>query len=417
MKKNILFAALLCGVLLSCKKKSFTEEPIPPTLPPTELGYSKLTTEQNKQALEQNGLDFIKKINTLPDEKFITLIERLGDLDLEALSNTIIGRELETIAFAGKNKQVEKLFSAVTTNNVAKTHNLSEYYGIYNWDLQKKEWTKTPSTSKFEVHYPSTATSNTNDALLTVSYTASKATISADGEAYELPAATNVSLSVSGKEELKLTGLYEYKINGTADATPTKADIRLNLGSFQLVVTAENDTKVLTSRVTLAKDSKELLNLVSTANLNGSYPNLEDLETPAEVIKDANMTFDVMNIRLTGQANIKIIQDDYDANDMLPEKESREKQVATMNKNSSLFAVYKDKNEIFAKNEFVMVSDTYTYTDYNPATGKWEPVTRTYYDLEPRLVFNDESKMSLKTFFGKGFTKFIDEFEIFTKKF
>ncbi|WP_316748034.1 hypothetical protein [Pedobacter gandavensis] len=417
MKRNLLFAALLFGALISCKKKSFTEEPIAPTLPPIELGYSKLTTEQHKQALEQNGLDFIKKINTLPDEKFISLIERLGDLDLEALSNTIIGRELEAIAFAGRNKDAARLFSAVTTNSVAKTTDLSDYYGIYNWDSKTEAWIKTPSTSKFEVHYPSTAASKTNDALLTASYTASKAALYVDGEAYELPAATNVSLSVSGKEELKLAGLYEYKINGSTDATPTKAEVRLNLGSFQLIVTAGNDTKTLTSRVVLAKDSKELLNLVSIGNLNGSYPNIEDLETVAEVIKDANMTFDVMNIRLTGQANIKVIQDDYDANDMLTEKESREKQVATMNKNSSLFAVYKDKNEVFAKNEFVMVEDSFPSYDYDPATGDKIDVIRTRYYLEPRLVFNDESKVSLKTFFGKGFSKFIDEFEIFTNKF
>lgn len=421
MKKNILFAALLCGVLLSCKKKSFTEEPIPPTLPPTELGYSKLTTEQNKQALEQNGLDFIKKINTLPDEKFISLIGRLGDLDLDALSNTIVGRELQSIAQAGKNKEVAGLFSAVTTNDVVKTTNLSAYYGIYNWNRTTKNWDKTVSTSKFEVHYPSTEKMTTNDALLTVSYTASKAKLTFDGEDYELPATTNVSLTVAGKEELKLTGAYEYKTDAASgnktDASPTKIDVNLTVGTFQLVVLANNDTKILTTKVALSKDKTELFSASTNVNLNDKYPALEDLENVAEIVKAANTTFDVMNIRISGQANFKVIQDSYNANSALPAKERRTKEIEVLNKNSAVFAMYKDKNEIFAKNEFVMVENPGFDWHWDSVTGKYITTPTTYYELEPRLVFNDESKMSLKTFFGKGFTKIIDEFDLFTNRF
>ncbi|MCX2452125.1 hypothetical protein OQX61_12705 [Pedobacter sp. PLR] len=413
MKKNILFAALLFGALLSCKKKSFTEEPIPPTLPPIELGYSKLTTEQNKQALEQNGLDFIKKINTLPEEKFISLIERLGDLDLEALSNTIVGRELESIARSAKSKQVAGIFSAVTTNDVKNTTDLSNFYGIYNWNSKNENWDKTASTSKFEVHYPSTVASKTNDALLTVSYTASKAKLTVDEEEYELPAATNITLTVGEKEELKLTGVYEYK----TDATPTKVDVKLNLGTFQLVVLANNDSKILATSVALTKDKSPIFSATTNVNLNEKYPALEDLEQIDEIVKSANMTFEVMNIKITGQANIKAIQDEYEANKGLSQKDRRTKEIATLNKNTSLFAVYKDKNEVFAKNEFVRIESTRTDWNYNPISNRYEPTTYAYFELEPRLVFNDESKMTLKTFFGSGFTRFVDEFEIFTNKF
>lgn len=421
MKKNILFAALIFGVLLSCKKKSFTEEPIPPTLPPVELGYSKLTTEQNKQALEQNGLDFIKKINTLPDEKFISVIGRLGDLDLDALSNTILGRELQSIAYGAKNKDLARVFSAVTTREVAKTNDLSEFYGIYTWNNSTKAWDKTASTSKFEVHYPSTAQASTNDALLTISYTASKAKLTFDGDDYELPAATNISLIVAGKEELQLTGAYEYQADAASgnktDATPTKVDVNLTLGTFQLIVLASNDTKILTTKVALSKDKNELFSAATNVDLNDKYPALEDLENAAEIVKAANTSFDVMNIRITGQANFKVIQDSYEANKALPAKERRTKEIETLNKNSTVFAVYKDKNEIFAKNEFVLVENPGFDWNWDSATGQYIITPKTYYELEPRLVFNDESKMSLKTFFGKGFTKIIDEFDLFTKRF
>ncbi|WP_316841228.1 hypothetical protein [Pedobacter gandavensis] len=413
MKKNILFSALLFGALLSCKKKTFTEEPIIPPTTPIELGYSKLTVEENKKALEKNGLDFIKKVDALPNENFIKLINRLVELDFDMMSNTDLGIELQSIAQAAQQKQIGGLLSAVTTNNLENTAALSEFFGIYTWDSKTSKWLKTNSTDKLEIHFPSTTTASSNDAVLTANYTVSKVKAQLDGDYFELPATTNVLLKVGNKEELKLTGVYEYK----EDAFPTKIDIKLNLGTFAFLVSGLSDSKTLNTKVWLAKDNIELLNLATTGNLNESRPPVKDIEHIEEILKDANTTFDVMNIRITGQVNVKAIQEDYKANRNLPAEVRRTKEIATLNKNSSLLAVYKDKNEVFAKNEFVMQEVIFPGFKYDPETGAWVPHNYVDYQLEPRLVFNDQSKVSLKTFFGKGFTSIIDEFDLFSNRF
>ncbi|WP_316820609.1 hypothetical protein [Pedobacter gandavensis] len=413
MKKNILFSALLFGALLSCKKKNFTEEPISPILPPTELGYSKLSVEENKKALEQNGLDFIKKIEALPNEKFITLINRLADLDFEMMSSTTLGRELQAIAISAKNKEAGNLLNAVTRAEVEESMALSEFYGIYNWDIKTGKWLHTPSTDQLEIHYPSTAASNSNDVVLRANYTASKVKAQLDGDHFELPATTNVSLSIAGKEELKLTGIYEYK----EDASPTNINIKLNMGTFAFLVSATSDAKALNSKVWMSKDNIELFTVATTANLNESRPAVKNLENVEEIIKDANTTIDIMNLRLIGQANIKVIQDAYNKENTLSQKEQRALQIETLNKNSKLYALYKDKNEVFAKNEFVMMERPGVEWFYDTVNNNWNTKAITYYELEPRLVFNDNSKMSLKAFFGNGFTKFLGDFETFTNKF
>lgn len=413
MKKNILFSTLLVGALLSCKKKNFTEEPIPPTLPPTELGYSKLSVEENKKALELNGLDFIKKIDALPNEKFVKLISRLAELDFDMMSSTALGRELQAIAISAQNKEVGNLLNSVTTNELEETLSLSEFYGIYKWDSKAGEWLITPSTDKLEIHYPSTASSTNNDVVLTANYTVSKVKGQIDGDYFELPAATNATLTLNGKEEMKLTGVYEYK----EDASPTKVDIKLNMGTFAFLVNAISDAKTLTTKVWLSKDNAELLNISTTANLIESRPAPKDVENVEEVIKDANTTIDIMNVRLIGQANIKVIQDSYHSDNTLSDKERRALQIETLNKNATLYALYKDKNEVFAKNEFVMTEILRQDWFYDSVNNNWTSKPVTYYELEPRLVFNDKSKMSLKAFFGNGFTKLLDDFEIFSNKF
>lgn len=412
MKKNILFSALLLGALVSCKKKDLNPEP--PVLPPVKLEYSKLSVEEHKKTLEDNGINFLAKINTLPNEKFIGALTRLAELDLEIISNTVVGRQIISTGFAAKSKNVNGIFSALTSANTGvKSGALNEFYGIYTFDSKLNKWTKTASSDKFEISYPATASATENNAVITATYTASKVTASVDGTTYELPAAVNATLKVDGKEELKLTSAYEFN----ADGTPLKTNVNLALGSFTLKIDVGNDLKALKSSVSISKGTETLFSLNTTGNGNTNFNLIKDAERFGDLLKDANTSMQIMNIQVAGQIDIKAIDDATKANENLPEKERYKKDAEAYTANSNILAFYKAENAIIAKSEFVSVENSYSYTYYDYEKKENVTITEYYYNMEPRLVFKDGSKLSMEAFKSSGFSKLAKEFEDYAKRF
>jgi hypothetical protein len=410
MKKNILFSALLLGALVSCKKKDLNEEP--PVLPPVKLEYSKLSVQEHKKALEDNGINFLAKINTLPNEKFIGALTRLAELDLEILSNSVVGRQLISTGFAAKSKNVNGIFSVLTSANTGvKSGALNEFYGIYTFDSKLNKWTKTASSDKFEIRYPASATEN--NAVITATYTASKVTASVDGTTYELPASVNATLKVDGKDELKLTSTYEF----STDGTPLKTNIDLALGSFAFKIDISNDLKVLNSGLTISKGTETLFSLNAVGNGNTNFNVIKDAEKFEDVLKNANTSMQIMNIKIAGQIDIKAIADAAEASKNLPKKERYSKKAEAYNNNANILAFYKAENAIIAKSELVAIEDSYTYTYYDYEKQKEVTVTNFYYSTEPRLVFKDGSKLSMKEFVKTDFTKLINDFEDYTNRF
>ncbi|SHG01344.1 hypothetical protein [Pedobacter caeni] len=412
MKKNILFSALLLGALVSCKKKDFLEKP--PIDPTVKLEYSKLSVEEHKKTLETSGVNFLGKINTLPNEKFIAVISRLAELDLELLSNSVVGKQLLSSSLAAKGKNVDAIFSAVTsTNTGVKSGSLNEFYGIYTWDPKTSQFTKTASKDKLEISYPATEASKTNNAILTASYTASKATATVDGTAYELPATVKATLTVDQKKELELNSQYEFN----ADGTPLKSNIELTLGSFALNVKLSNDLKAINSTVAFLKGTETLFAIVASGNGNGNLNAIKEATRFDEVLQNANAGIRIMNLQLAGQIDVKAISAATKAAEKLPEAEKSKKKAEAYANNTILMAFYTTDNTIIAKSDFVSVEDTYSYWGWDPITNKSVEKKVTYYEVEPRLVFQDGSKLSLKAFFKVGFSKLIGDFEAYANRF
>lgn len=125
----------------------------------------------------------------------------------------------------------------------------------------------------------------------------------------------------------------------------------------------------------------------------------------------------IMNIQIAGQIDVKAIADATKANQNLPEKERSKKDAEAYNSNATLLALYKTENAVIARSEFFSVEDSYTYTYYDDVKDKEVEVTEFYYSMEPRLVFKDGSKLSMKEFTGSGFKKLINDFEAYTNRF
>ncbi len=403
MKKILFFALVAAIAFTSCKKKTNDET----ETDPFKLQYSNLSTEQHKQKLEASGVEFVQKISSLPDEKFIDVLDFLQTLDPSVAAPSFAS--VLAVNEAAKNKSLKGLFQATTSveDNTAK---LSELYGIYTWNASTETWDEAVSATKLEFKFPSAPEKTTNDATLTMTYTKSNVVVSSedDGESVELPASVSSTLRVGSKDEMKLISSYEYKTDGT----PTKVDIHFMLGSFSLITKVSNDVTNLTSEFSILKGTETLLSLKTSANGNLAVDNAKDAESFDAVVKNANATFEIMNIKLAGQVDVKAIRDAEKAASTFPEAEQNKKELIAWNTHSKLVAINKTDNTVIAKVQFKGVSDEYCYYSYNNTQ-----VCETDYYLDPQLVFKDGSPMSIDEFFEGSFGTLMDDLDEFAAEF
>lgn len=412
MKNKLLLAILALSIAFTaCKKNDDGDEPSAED--PFKLSYSNLTVEQHKKDLEASGLDFMKKINSMPDEKFIKVMKNLNDLNLELTSNKV--KKMNSFAEAASNKSMAKVLETATSTD---TEKLSDNYGIYTYNVKTKEWTTSPSKDKLEINFPALENGTKNNAKITMTYVSSNIKASLEDDLLELPKLASAMLVVDGKEEMKFTSSHEYK----ADGTPTKTDISLKMGSFTMAFNVSNTTEVLTNSFSFSKGSETLFSFNSTGNGTLNIGTADGAKDAAEVIKNANANFEIMNVKFTGIFDIKGFSDDQKTYEkLLSEFEKNKKEVAGLNKYSQFIAINKTSNSIIAKTEFFTTESESCYNKYiqvnYPPYYKFEKTCNRYYDWEPRLVFKDGSKLSFEAFKENGFAILIKEIEDYGEKF
>jgi hypothetical protein len=120
-----------------------------------------------------------------------------------------------------------------------------------------------------------------------------------------------------------------------------------------------------------------------------------------EVAHTANAEFQLMNLAVRGQMDIKnlvdkirIIEDDYYEDEAIDEETYCDRMADELNSYVNLRLVKIDNNEIIAKVEAYVINDTeWEYEDY---------------DLGFRLTFGEGSPIDMETYFEEGFDDFID---------
>ncbi len=410
MKNKLLLAVLALSIVFTACKKN-KEEPVAED--PFKLGYSNLTVEEHKKNLETSGLDFMTKVNSMPDEKFIKVMKNLINLELELESNNM--NKMMGVAEGASNKNIAKILEAVTNNE---TQKLSDNYGVYTYNATTKKWNITDSKDKLEINFPALENQTKNNAKIIMNYVMSGITTTIDDEKLELPKSASAMLLVDGKEEMKFTSAHEYK----ADGTPTKTDISLKMGSYIMAFNVANNTEVLTNSFSLSKGTETLFSFNSTGNGNMNVGIADGAKDAAEVVKNANANFEIMNVKFSGIFDIKGFSDNQKTYEKLPSKlEKNKKEVDGLNKFSQFVVINKTNNSIIAKTEFAAVIRESCYSTWN-----WNNATQNYtiekkcnpsYDWEPRLVFKDGSKLSFEAFKENGFAKLIKDIEDYGDKF
>lgn len=454
IKKLFLVSLVASQLMVSCSSDDSKEETPTEQTRDEQIAdilkqpYSKLTPADQKIKLEAEANEILVQLDKSKNSGAIEATQNLNRL-LEISEVDITN---------GKN-----------SNKVEDILNVSGVYGIYTWDNTAKTWVKTASTTELKFVFPAKKTQTTNNAVLSVKAVASdvkvksidtygKWTYDAVKQQYIqspsvydyffLPTSTDAILTIdnttaatftqtakySSKNQspdefaykMVLNDGYTWEMNGKKGTENTskalftyngKTLLDFSAGSSANIDALINDDKLIQYRGKANGLIKLMDNFIIVAET--------DLATEAadDAALEKSMIYPTYPNSNDPKANYK---EYYTAVNAYNKKYS-EGTATIFNKNIKLVLVSKKDGTKIA--DIVQRSEK---SDYDYATtlpvwdtknsywshnGTGESFTRTYYEEEYYLKFNDNTEVSFSTYFSIGFEKLDAKFQDFIKAF
>lgn len=386
--------------------------------------FSELTVEQNKENLENNGLELVSDLRALKNAAGIETVNSLNHfISVAGLPET--GRKVAALqpvdlirhlaAFAQGKTSAERVLKGMRgkeTEPETIQELFDEYEGVFAYQAGDDTWTHTPgSDGKIAFQFPSTEDGVENDAefviygLQTVEVNNTELEFEGD-----LPTALKADLSVDGTQQLGYTFAASYKNNGE----PTSVETTLTIGDFTFSAKVVNTTQEVSVEYALVRGEKNLISLGAGATGNFSSSNFENSESPGSVINTADAYFQLVNIRIAGEINIKALDQ------ALQGELTGEQEADAWNANARLVVFYADSKKKIADTEFYGTTRLESYYSCYDMNGdgmvdydECGEVTYEYETVDVRLVFADGSKADLETYTEVGFEEIESEIEKF----
>ena len=435
----LLFAGLfITAMVSSCKKDE----------PDSAEKFSKLSVEENKALVETAGVDFVKVFRRMESIETIDVIANLGDIMSSSgepvailAKDSKLFSTMETFAAAAnREKKINDVFDAMASSGelAEDPESIQQFWnenvGTYNWDPELNDWIIELGGTTFIFKFPSSDVATTNDATLTVyNYTGVNISNPVDEEyTGDLPASLNADLKVGTKTLISILFAAEYN----ADGVPKVIASDLTIENFKFEIDLTNTTKLVSVNYKFLENTNVILDLgasgeglfteanfdsnTHTENDTYSYydyrwnPNTQQYEEVLvtytdtweetdfeEIINSAKAHFQLFNIAIRGDINVKGLVDQIriidgeEESEEINEETAENRRASKINEYLNLRLVNVTNDQILAKAEAYVVKETYSqYMD-------------TYIDF--RLTFGDESLIDLETYFDSGFNDFITE--------
>lgn len=368
--------------------------------------FSKLSVEENKAQLENNGISLVNELEDLRDSKSVEATVNLVRLftftdEEESPDAPSGGRLLNSVSNLQKDpKSAKEIFSALRLAS-EEPESIQAYFnehaGTYTWVAATEEWESTLGGDDIIFEFPSTEAGTKNNAVLTMgSYQGTQISNPIDDEyTGDLPTNFLMDLTVDGAKVLE----YSFKATYNNEGIPNSLDTYLAIEPYKYAVTFSNDSKKIDISYNLTKGEKALMAAGASSNGNFTQSNFDSSSDPSDLVTDAAAYFQLMNIKVSGSLNVKGLIPALEAIDYdnLSEKEYSAKEAEAYNQNYKLMVYYDDSKEKIADTEFY----THTTSEFG-----YE-----YTDVEIRMIFADGSKSDFETYFETGFSELQKEVE------
>jgi hypothetical protein len=321
-----------------------------------------------------------------------------------------------------KSAMESRNLKAISTLNGQMLKSISdddEIWGQWEWDSELEEFEFIKElNNKLIMKFPSSDKSKTNDAIFTLEYAESDVEMP-DGEGY-YPSDLNCELKIDGEVVM----LFSFSADYNSDGTPKRSSSTLELGDYKWSETFKNDNKKLTIEYQFTYKKENLIKLNSTINGDLTMDQFEDAETPDELFEDGFINFQLMDLGIFGgikdmAALTEDMEDLEDSEFDYDSEEYSDETAKILNDNLIMYAYFADDNKKFADVEFYTYETTETYWDWELVNGNWVEYeyTTEEYELRPRLVLSDGSKVDLEEYFEAGFDDLIERMEDATEDF
>lgn len=398
---------------------------------PTE--FSDLTVEENKGKLQDNGIEFVNSVEALKNASGIETSVAFSNFfaDAEKPSSLQTGGRKSSLpifdlvnnlsAFATQNKPVDKTLAGLrTAEDVTSIQTeFNEAAGTYTYNRTGQTWdySSTP-TGKIVFKFPSKDNGTTNNAEYTIyEYTGKKVTNGAVDEDYagEYPTGLKIDLTIDGQKKVEYTFAAAYNDKGE----PTALTIAVKIDTYVLAYEVSNDGSKASVRYSLKQGDKNLYVLGADAEGNFNTTSIEESHGGDDVVNKGTIYFQVLNIKFSGEIDVKALMAAIKAIPNQDEKEEEALEAAAYNANTTMVIFYADSKKKIAEGEVVAVTKTHTGVNEH---CEWveeiqdmvcveEEWTDEYTTKELQLLFADGSRISMDVFVETGFGGLTKELE------
>ena len=412
MKKSnlLLVLSLLCLVFSSCKDDD--GDKVNPIDIPGD--FSELSVEENKKNLEDNGIKMVKELTDLKNTSaiqtsisftyFLDLADPLaeeahegGRIKASSSKYTIIGAVSK---FGKRASDTKVIFDAMRATSEDDPETAQEIYddlvGTYSWNSTEQEWDFVGGSDKIVFKFPSTESGTSNNAIYTIhSYagiTTPSSPLSGDYDG-DFPSGLSLDLTVNGNKVME----YGFAASYNNDGEPTSVITTLSLVPFKYEISLTNNSKEIAVKYSLKNNDIVLMDMGIGAKGNFTTDVVENSEDGSDVINTGQAYFQLLDVKLAGDVNVKALIEDSESNE-----DDVEEMVASFNRNVDLTLFYVEAKTKIADTEFYVdeVVDEYCYCEDD-----------VYEQANIRLVFADDSKMDLDTYAEGSFSDLEADFE------
>ena len=420
MKKLTIILLSTGLILFSCNKDDKDNTGF------VDVDFGTETVEQNKDKLEDSGQDFVAQMDLLKDEEgisaigsFTSFLETSMPFGEDETMNANIFNTLYGLKSAAKNNNPKLYIDAIMEGDDPES--IAEIWdqlkGIYTWNSDTEEWDIESSETVAEFHFPSTEDGTTNNAVFAItSYTGIEGISPVEDYTGDLPTSLEANLKIDGVQYFA----YSFSASYNDQGEPTSVSTSVTLGTYVLSASVTNtDTQI--GATYSFKNGETIIfdfGLSTSGNFDEDNLNNEDLE-PDDVIYSGNAHFQLMNVKIAGTVDMKkmmaaereIYADDESEDFDWIEADSLF--TIEINKYAKLIVYFTDTEKKIADIEAYtyLEDETEWYYVWNDESSSYEwqevEVTESYIDM--RMVFADDSKNDMETYFKNGFTDLVND--------
>lgn len=416
-------------MLASCSKEDNSSEK-----------FSTQSVEANKAFVEESGVQFVGAMKRMESLQTINLLINFENLNsTQYTKGSVLSRiskfnsTVNALLTATRTRKLNGLFDAMANPYELKSTEPTslkafwdESVGTYAWNPQLSDWTFTQGGTKVIFQFPSSESSATNDATLTISNYQGVNVSSPVEEDYagDLPTALNVELKKG--DNVLLTYVFGATYNN--EGIPNSVASDLTIETFKFEVDLTNNSSEVSMDYKLLEGTNTIIDMGVAGKGNFTEENYDanthsvtedrtyhdyvynqetqqwefvevtepytyDKTDFEEIVNSANAHFQILNVALRGDIDIKGLKDGIDALDAEEFNEDYyDNIVEKINAGLNLRLVNVTNNEIIAKAEAYVASsfDEGEHIDF-------------------RLTFGDESTVDMQTYFEQGFSDFVNE--------